>query len=110
MLRTVAPNRVAVPPGAAETIAKARTLRAEHAVAAAYQAHRVEQARGAAHYAEAARWGEEYRHSVARCRLLGEVIRARSRRSAAAAATASSVTPLVRPELANDVPTTGEAA
>jgi hypothetical protein len=110
MLRTVAPSRGAVPPGAADTIAKARALRAEHALAAAYQAHRVEQARAAFHHPEAARWEAEYGHSVARCRLLGEVIRAGSRRSATAAPTASSVIPLIRPEPTSDVHTTGEAA
>jgi hypothetical protein len=108
-LGTAALIRKGAPLRGAETIAKARALRAEHARAAAYQAHRVEQARAAAHYTEAARWTEEYRRSVARCRLLGEVIRGASPRSPASA-TASAVTPLAKPEPAEDIPTTGEAA
>lgn len=110
MLRTIASSGVAPAPRSAETVQRARALRAEHARAAAYQAYRVEQARAAAHYAEAARWREEYRRSVARCRLLGKMIRAGSQRSAAAATTASSVTALVQPQPANDDPTSGEAA
>ena len=47
-LRTGALSHKGPPPRAAETIAKARALRAEHAQAAAYQAHRAEQARAAA--------------------------------------------------------------
>ena len=108
-LGTAALSRRGASPRATETIAKARALRAEHAQAAAYQAHRVEQARAAANYTEAARWTEGYRRSVARCRLLGEVIRGGSSRSPAGA-TASTVTPLAAPEPAEDIPTTGEAA
>jgi len=72
-LRTAALSRKAAPPRAAVTIAKARRLRAEHAQAAAYQAHRVEQARAAGNYTDATRWTDAYRRSVARCRQLGEV-------------------------------------
>jgi hypothetical protein len=108
-LGTAALSRKRAPSRGGETIAKARALRAEHAQAAAYQAHRVEQARAAAHYTEAARWAEGYRRSVARCRLLGEVIRGGSPGSSASA-TASTVTPLATREPAEAVPTTGEAA
>lgn len=108
-LRTAPLSRKGAPPRSAETIAKARALRAEHAQAAAYQARRVEQARAAARYTEAARWTEGYRRSVARCRLLGEVIRAANARPPSGA-TASSVTPLGTPEPAADISSTGEAA
>src|SRR5947209_18427089 len=109
-LRTPALSRGGTPPHAAETIAKARALRAEHATAAAYQAHRVEQARAAAHYTEAARWTEEYRQSVARCRLLGELIRGGRTRSSAATARASAVNPFAPPETEDNLAKTGEAA
>jgi hypothetical protein len=108
-LRTAVPSPKGAPPRVAETLAKARALRAEHAQAAAYQAYRVEQARAAAHYAEAARWTEGYRRSVARCRLLGEVIRQVTPGSPGSA-TGSTVTPLGTGEPAQDVPATGEAA
>ncbi len=108
-LRTAALSRKGPPARAAETIAKARALRAEHAQAAAYQARRAEQARAAANYKEAARWTEGYRCSVARCRLLGEVIRGGGSRSPAGA-TASTVTPLATRKPAHDIPTPGEAA
>ena len=108
--RTTALSRGGTPAHAAETIAKARTLRAEHATAAAYQAHRVEQARAAAHHTEAARWTEEYRRSVARCQLLGELIRREGTRSPVAAARASTAAPFAPPETEGDLPETGEAA
>ena len=108
-LRTGALSHKGPPPRAAETIAKARAMRAEHAQAAAYQAHRAEQARAAANHKEAARWTEGYRCSVARCRLLGEVIRGGGSRSPAGA-TASTVTPLATRKPAQDIPTPGEAA
>jgi hypothetical protein len=108
-LRTAALSRKGPPPRDPETIAKARALRAEHAQAATYQARRAEQARAAANYKEAARWTEGYRCSVARCRLLGEVIREGGSRSPAGA-TASTVTPLATREPAQDIPTPGEAA
>jgi hypothetical protein len=57
-----------------QTIATARAMRAEHARAAAYYAHRAQQARAASHHTEAARWTDDYRHAVASCRLLGEMI------------------------------------
>ena len=108
-LGTAALSRRGASPRAAQTIAKARALRAEHAQAAAYQALRVEQARAAANYTEAARWTEDYRRSAARCRLLGEVIRGGSSRLPAGPI-ASTVTPLAAPDPAQDFPTTGEAA
>jgi hypothetical protein len=108
-LRTPALSREGAPPTPPRRSRKPGRLRVEHARSAAYQAHRVEQARAAAYYTEAARWTEEYRRSVARCRLLGEMIRGGSPRSAAIA-TAATVTPLVTPEPAEDVLTTGEAA
>jgi hypothetical protein len=106
-LRTGALSHKGPPPRAAETIAKARALRAEHARAAAYQARRAEQARAAANHKEAARWTEGYRCSVARCRLLGDVIREESSRSPAGA-TASTVTPLTTRKAAQDIPTPGD--
>jgi hypothetical protein len=108
--RTSAPSWGGIPAQAVETIAKARTLRAEHATAAAYQAHRVEQARAAAHHTEAARWTEEYRRSVARCRLLGELIRRERPRSPAAAARPSTTVPFASAQAESDLPETGEAA
>jgi hypothetical protein len=57
------------------TIAQARAVRAEHAIAAALYANRVEQARAASRYTEMALWTAEYRRSAARCRRLGELIR-----------------------------------
>jgi hypothetical protein len=114
-MSAIKPRNSALSPGgtpahAAETIAKARTWRAEHATAAAYQAHRVEQARAAAHHTEAARWTEEYRRSAARCRLLGELIRRQGIRSPAAAARASTAARFAPPESEGDLPETGEAA
>jgi hypothetical protein len=94
----------------AQTIATARALRAEHAQAAAYQAFRAEQARVAAQYAEAARWTEGYRRSVARCRLLGETIRGGRIRFPATRPRASAVAPLASRGPAADTPATGEAA
>jgi hypothetical protein len=58
-----------------QTIARARAIRAEHAIAAALYANRVEQARATARYRAIARWTAEYRRSAARCRQLGEIIR-----------------------------------
>jgi len=58
-----------------QTVARIREVRAEHARAAAFYAHRVERARAKARYGEVARWTDEYRRSAARCRLLGEMIR-----------------------------------
>jgi hypothetical protein len=108
-LRTGALSHKGPPPRAAETIAKARALRAKHAQAAAYQAHRAEQARAAANHKEAARWTDGYRCSVARCRLLGVVIRGGGSGSPAGGAS-STVTPLATRKPAPDIPTPGEAA
>jgi len=58
-----------------QTIAQARAVRAEHAIAAALYANRVEQARRASRYGEMALWTTEYRRSAASCRRLGEIIR-----------------------------------
>jgi hypothetical protein len=58
-----------------QTIARARAVRAEHAMAAAVFANRVEQARAAARYRAMALWTAEYRRSTARCRELGEIVR-----------------------------------
>jgi hypothetical protein len=57
------------------TIARARAIRAEHALAAARYANQVEQARTRARYSAMARWTDEYRRSAASCRRLGEIIR-----------------------------------
>jgi hypothetical protein len=62
-------------PDREQTFARARAIRAEHAMAAAFYANRVEQARAAARYAAVTRWTNEYKRSAARCRLLGEMIR-----------------------------------
>ena len=62
-------------PSTEQTIARARAVRAEHALAAARYANRVEQARAASRYTAMARWTAEYRNSAARCRRLGEIIR-----------------------------------
>jgi hypothetical protein len=56
------------------TIERARAVRAEHAIAAALYANRVEQARAAARHGAMVRWTAEYRRSAARCRQLGEII------------------------------------
>jgi hypothetical protein len=58
-----------------QTIARVRAVRAEHALAAAFYANRVERARATSRYSDVARWTDEYHRSVARCRLLGEMIR-----------------------------------
>lgn len=58
-----------------ETIARARAIRTEHAIAAALYANRAEQARAAARYNTMAQWTAEYRRSAARCRRLGDIIR-----------------------------------
>ena len=63
------------PPSNEQTIARARTVRAENAIAAALYANRVERARAASRYREVALWTAEYRRSAARCRRLGEIIR-----------------------------------
>ena len=68
-------SRKAKPLDREQTITRIRTVRAEHARAAAFYARRVEQARAAAKYGAMVRWTDEYRRSAARCRLLGEMIR-----------------------------------
>jgi hypothetical protein len=67
-------SREAIPPNSKNTPARVRATRAEHAVAAAVYANRVEQARAAARHSTSARWAAEYRRSVARSRQLGEII------------------------------------
>lgn len=69
------PSRESTKPNRKQTIAQARAVRAEAAIAAALYAHRVEQARATARYGAMARWTTEYRRSVARCRQLGDIIR-----------------------------------
>jgi hypothetical protein len=64
-----------ITPDLQQTIARARAVRADEAVAAALYAHRVERACAAARYGAAARWTSEYRRSAAVCRQLGEIIR-----------------------------------
>jgi hypothetical protein len=91
-------------------IVDAQAKRAEHARAAAYYAYRVELARAAGRSAEAAHWSEEYRRSVATCRLLGEIIRSGRSGSAAAGVPDSTVVPFAPPGRGDDVPATGEAA
>ena len=59
-----------------EALTRARELRDEYARAAALYAYRIERARARARAAEVAQWTTEYRRSTARCRLLGEMIRA----------------------------------
>jgi hypothetical protein len=58
-----------------EALTRARALRDEYARAAALYAYRIQRARGTAQVGEVARWTAEYRRLVARCRLLGEIIR-----------------------------------
>jgi hypothetical protein len=65
----------AATPSTEQTIARARAVRTEQAIAAALYANRFEQARAAARYIAMARWTAEYRRSAARCRRLGEIIR-----------------------------------
>lgn len=57
------------------SIARARAIRAEHAMAAAHYANHVERARATARYAAMARYTDQYRRSAASCRRLGEIIR-----------------------------------
>ena len=97
-------------PDAVETIAKARAMRAEHAMAAAYLANRAEQARAAGRRDELGRWTKEYRRSVAACRVLGERIRGESARAEAADPGASRVTPFLSHDREGSIPTPGEAA
>lgn len=68
-------SRESTNPSREQTLARARAVRAEHAIAAALYANRVEQARAGARYGAMARWTDEYRRSAARCRQLGEIIR-----------------------------------
>jgi hypothetical protein len=68
-------SREPTTPSFEQTIARARAVRAEHAMAAALFANRVEHARAAARYRAMAQWTAEYRRSAARCRELGEIIR-----------------------------------
>jgi hypothetical protein len=68
-------SRETTTPNRDQTLARARAIRAEHARAAAFYANRVEQARAAARHNDVARWTDEYRRSVARCRQFGEMIR-----------------------------------
>jgi hypothetical protein len=58
-----------------QTIARFRAIRAEHARAAAFYANRVEHARASARRGDVAQWTANYRRSVARCRIVGEMIR-----------------------------------
>lgn len=67
--------RESTKPKHAQTIARARAARAEHAIAAALYAQRVEQARARAQYGAVVLWTAEYQRSAARCRELGEIIR-----------------------------------
>jgi hypothetical protein len=69
------PSRQATTPDRQETIARARAVRAEHAIAAWVYANRVEQARAAARDSAVAQWTKEYRRSAARCSRLGQIIR-----------------------------------
>lgn len=99
-----------------QRIAAAREMRAEQGRAAAYYAHRAQQARAASHHTEAARWTDDYRHAVASCWLLDEMIHGGTPGVDQAGATdppsASDPTvlrfPSVGPE--GDMPTTGPAA
>ena len=68
-------SREATAPTSDQTMARARAGRAEHAIAVARYANRVEQARVASRYVAMARWTAEYRRSAASCRRLGEIIR-----------------------------------
>jgi hypothetical protein len=68
-------SRETTKPNREQTIERARAIRAEHARAAAFYANRVEQARALARYNDVTHWTDEYRRSVARCRLFGEMIR-----------------------------------
>jgi hypothetical protein len=58
-----------------ERLARARALRDEYARAAALCAYRIERVREGPRRAELGELTLEYRRSVARCRLLGQVIR-----------------------------------
>src|SRR5947209_7897106 len=93
-----------------ERLARARAVRVEHAQAAAYYAHRTEQARAAAHDREAARWAGRYRASATSCRLLGELIRGDRPGSSTASARDATVVALAPARLRERIPTTGEAA
>ena len=68
-------SRESTTPSRAQTIARARAVRAEHARAAAIYANRVEQARALARSRDVAQWTDDYRRSAARCRVIGEMIR-----------------------------------
>lgn len=92
----------------AETIAKARAMRAEHAEAAAYYAHRVEQARAAFHNSEVSHWSDLYRRSAIACRLLGELIR--GDRPATTSTPDATVVSFAPSDAGEHVSSTGEAA
>jgi hypothetical protein len=72
-------TRDATAPKSEQTIARARAVRAEHALAAALYANRAEQARATCRQNAVAQWTAEYRRSAARCRLLGDIIRGERR-------------------------------
>jgi hypothetical protein len=98
------------------TIAAIRALRAEQARAAAYYAHRAQEARAASRHIEAARWTNNYRHAVASCRRLGEMIHGGTAavEESGPVDPRSAVAPTVlrRASLGpeGDIPTTGAAA
>jgi hypothetical protein len=92
------------------TVERARAMRAEQASLAAVYADRCMHARAAASYHAMLRWAGEYRRCAARCRRLGERIRAEVPGSPTAVAERDpTVVPLARRHIP-DVAPTGEAA
>jgi hypothetical protein len=92
------------------SVERARAMRAEQARLAALYADRCMHARAAASYHAMLRWAGEYRRCAARCRRLGERIRAEVSGSPAADAERDpTVVPLARRHVPDAAPT-GEAA
>jgi uncharacterized protein YcbX len=99
-----------IPPRLRLTAGQARAMRAEHARLAALYASWVEHAQAHARSAAAAHWTYEYRRCTARCRVLGEQIRAKRAESPATGATRESNSLPFAQRRVRDVRTTGEAA
>jgi hypothetical protein len=93
-----------------ERVANARAVRAEYALAAAFYANRVEQARAAFRDRAVAEWTDQYRRSVARCRLLGEAIRAEESKARGSDVEVAPTVVALTPESPTDVRSTGLAA
>jgi hypothetical protein len=94
----------------AMTVIEAESILADQSRLAAFYADRVEQARAAGEPARMSYWTDEYRRSARRCRLLGEVIRARGPRAHRPRRQASNVIRLGPPRPSADASHSEEVA